>query len=161
MVCSSFELAAGLLQQKSLDESMLCGLKEVLNTVNFSVVDEGEDVESLCDQQRHAARWLSMLNMSVEQLRTMLLPMTPPPSNLKSLKLTSSPMTPPSSGIMKSLKPTLNSPNLKEINNVDIETPEKAFLVKKCSGRVINDVHDVCAKNRESLSTVLSNVCFR
>ena len=47
------------------------------------------------------------------------------------------------------------SPNVKEIS----DTPEKVLLMKKRSGRVIKDVYDVCEKNGESLTIVLSNMC--
>lgn len=131
---------AVLLRQKYLDECVLCKLKEVLNT---GTVDFSEDVESSRDQRPRAARRLAMPDTPVEQPMSMSSSMTPPPSgslksssissltpppseSLKSLKLMSSisSLTPPSSGSLKSS----NSPNLKEISdNVDIDTPEKAF----------------------------------
>lgn len=141
VVCSTFGLVAVLLRQKYLDECVLCKLKEVLNT---GTVDFSEDVESSRDQRPRAARRLAMpYTPAVEQPMSMSSSMTPPPSgslksssissltpppseSLKSLKSMSSisSLTPPSSGSLKSS----NSPNLKEISdNVDIDTPEKAF----------------------------------
>lgn len=70
-------------------------------------------------------------------------------------------MTPPNSGdLIKPESKHFPSPNLKEISEKhDLDTPEKLFLMKQRSSRVIKDVHDVCDKNRESLAMVLSNMC--
>ena len=49
---------------------------------------------------------------------------------------------------------------MKEIcQNKDFDTPEKTFLLKKRARRVFERVSDVCAQNRESLASVLGNMC--
>ena len=49
---------------------------------------------------------------------------------------------------------------MKEIcQNKDFSTPEKTFLLKKRARRVFECVIDVCAQNRESLASVLGNMC--
>ena len=52
------------------------------------------------------------------------------------------------------------SPNMKEIcQNADINTPEKTLLLKKRAKRVFQRVSDVCEQNRESLASILGNMC--
>ena len=49
---------------------------------------------------------------------------------------------------------------MKEIcQNKDFDTPEKTFFSKKRVRRVFERVSDVCAQNRESLASVLGNMC--
>lgn len=49
---------------------------------------------------------------------------------------------------------------MKEIcQNKDFDTTEKTFLLKKRARRVFERVSDVCAQNRESLASVLGNMC--
>ena len=58
--------------------------------------------------------------------------------------------------------PTLSvtSPNMKEISqNKDIDTPEKTLLLKNRAKRVFQSVSDVCEEKRESLASVLGNMC--
>lgn len=62
--------------------------------------------------------------------------------------------------VIKPKAKSFSSPNLKEISEKDdLDTPEKALLMKKQSTWVIKDIHDVCHKHRESLAMVLSNMC--
>ena len=49
---------------------------------------------------------------------------------------------------------------MKEISqNKDIDMPEKTLLLKNRAKRV--SVSDVCDEKRESLASVLANVCFQ
>ena len=75
-------------------------------------------------------------------------------------KTSSVAMTPPNSGNSQRAEKKNVSPNLKEISEKeDLDTPEKVLLMKQRSSRVIKDVHNVCERNRESLTMVLSNMC--
>ena len=52
------------------------------------------------------------------------------------------------------------SPNIKEIClNQEIDTPEKARLLKIGANRVFQSVKEVCDQHRETLTSVLGNVC--
>ena len=49
---------------------------------------------------------------------------------------------------------------MKEISqNKDIDTPEKTLLLKNRTKRVFQSVSDVCDEKRESLASVLANMC--
>nr|XP_058944011.1 uncharacterized protein LOC131772125 [Pocillopora verrucosa] len=75
-------------------------------------------------------------------------------------KTSSVAMTPPNSGNSQRAEKKNVSPNLEEISEKeDLDTPEKVLLMKQRSSRVIKDVHNVCERNRESLTMVLSNMC--
>ena len=51
---------------------------------------------------------------------------------------------------------------MKEISeNRDIDTPEKRALLKTRANRVFQSVTEVCVQNRESLTSVLGNVCIQ
>lgn len=55
---------------------------------------------------------------------------------------------------------SVTSPNMKEIcQNKDIDTPEKMSLLKNRAKRVFQSVSDVCDEKRESLASVLGNMC--
>ena len=138
IVASTFGLVAILLRQKrnanAGDETTFTLLKEFLNSLDLSVIPCGEDAGA---GRPRAARRLAM-------------PSSPQPS-------CSIVMTPPSSGIKAG---EVLSPNMKEISECkDLDTPEKSFLLKQRSERVIRDINDVCDNHRESLSTVLSHMC--
>ena len=49
---------------------------------------------------------------------------------------------------------------MKELSqNKDIDTPEKRLLLKNRAKRVFQSVNDVCDEKRESLASVLANMC--
>ena len=49
---------------------------------------------------------------------------------------------------------------MKELSqNKDIDTPEKRLLLKNRAKRVFQSVSDVCDEKRESLASVLANMC--
>lgn len=55
---------------------------------------------------------------------------------------------------------SVTAPNKKEIcQNKDIDTPEKMSLLKNRAKRVFQSVSDVCDQKRESLASVLGNMC--
>ena len=56
--------------------------------------------------------------------------------------------------------PTGQSPNMKEIcQNQEIDTPEKAMLLKSRANSLFKTVSDVCEQNRETLVSVLGHMC--
>ena len=148
IVASTFGLVAVLLRQKPDANAVAEGstfslLRGYLNGLDLSTLDR-EQANNLPASRRR-------LVMPAPA------PVTTPERNDSASPF---PMTPPNSGAKSSGAVFSSSPNLKEISeSVDMDTPEKAFLIKKRSGRVIRDIKDVCDKHRESLSTVLSNMC--
>ena len=152
VLCSSFGLLTVLLRQKSpLDQSVLSRLKTCVNAIDFSdVQDDNESVEITHHQRPRAARQLSMPIGPIASSAT-------PPKDRTPASSSSQLLTPPPSGNLKTVS---SSPTLKDISmSRDLETPEKALLMKQRTDRVLKDVQDACGKHRESLSTVLSNMC--
>ena len=145
VVCSSFALLSVLLRQKTSSEVSEASskLRNFLNKLDLSVIAGEQDREVATEGRPRASRRLKM-------------PITPP---TKHSQITSPVvMTPPKSG-EKAEEKSFSSPNLKEISEKDdLDTPEKALLMKRRGSRVIKDVRDVWHKHRESLTMVLSNM---
>lgn len=56
--------------------------------------------------------------------------------------------------------PVMTSPNMKEIcEKTEIDTPEKLMLLKSRANKVFQSVKEVCDSNRETLASVLGNMC--